>query len=34
MADEEALQPYGYYVGGRPEQIPLVFDDQGLVHHP
>lgn len=34
MAHEEAIQPYGYHVGSRSQQISVVFDDKILVYHP
>ena len=34
MAYEEAVQPYGNYVGSRPQQVSVVLDDKGLVYHP
>lgn len=34
MAYEEAVQPYGHYVGSRPQQVPVVPDDESLVCYP
>lgn len=34
MANEETFEPHGGYVGIRPQQIALVSDGKGMVHHP